>query len=165
MTAFVMSVLLAGLEPGVVAPDVSALNQDGRRVKLSDFPGRPVLIFFYPKDDTPGCTKEACALRDAYSRYQELGIVILGVSRQSPESHRAFKAKHHLPFDLLSDEDGSFSRAFGVKAIPVVGWLKRQSVLLDASHKVARFFDDVDPAKHAAEVLAVVQQRQAAHVR
>jgi thioredoxin-dependent peroxiredoxin len=155
MTAILLALVAAGLEPGTFAPDVSAINQDGKAVKLTDYAGRPMLIFFYPKDDTPGCTKEACALRDSYTRYQKQGIVVLGVSRQSPESHKAFIAKHRLPFDLLSDEDGSFAKAFGVKSIPVFGWLKRQSVLLDAEHKVVKFFDDVDPVKHAEEVLAV----------
>ena len=155
MTAILLALVVAGLEPGTIAPEVSAPNQDGKAVKLSDYAGHPVLIFFYPKDDTPGCTKEACALRDSYTRFQRQGIVVLGVSRQSPASHKAFIEKHHLPFDLLADEDGAFARAFGVKSIPIFGWLKRQSVLLDADHKVVKFFPDVDPVKHAEEVLSV----------
>ncbi|MGC4122419.1 MAG: peroxiredoxin [Myxococcales bacterium] len=160
-TAILLSVLLAGLEPGTAAPDVSAPNQDGKTVKLSDFKGSPVLLFFYPKDDTPGCTKEACLLRDAYTKYQKAGIVILGISKQDPASHKAFIQKHKLPFDLLADEDGAFAKAFGIRSMPVVGWFKRQSVLLDADHKVVKFFDDVDPSKHADEVLAVAQATQA----
>ncbi len=160
-SAIVMSVILAGLEPGTAAPDVSAPNQDGKLVKLSDFKGSPVLLFFYPKDDTPGCTKEACALRDAYTKYQKQGIVILGVSKQDPASHKAFIEKHKLPFDLLADEDGSVAKAFDVKRVPLFGWFKRQSVLLDADHKVVKFFDDVDPNKHAEEVLAVAAAARA----
>jgi len=156
MPSLVMSLLLAGLAPGTPAPEVAAPNQDGKLVKLSDFAGKPVLLYFYPKDDTPGCTKQACVLRDAYQQYQRQGIVVLGVSRQSPKSHKAFVEKHRLPFDLLSDEDGRLGKAFDIARVPVFGWYKRQSVLLDADHRVVRFFDDVDPNKHAAEVLAIV---------
>jgi thioredoxin-dependent peroxiredoxin len=161
MTAILLALVTAGLAPGTLAPEVSAVNQDGKSVKLSDYAGRPMLIYFYPKDDTPGCTKEACALRDSYTRYQKAGIVVLGVSRQSPASHKAFIEKHRLPFDLLADEDGSFAKAFGVKSMPIFGWLQRQSVLLDAEHKVVKFFDDVDPTKHAEEVLYVASAHQA----
>jgi len=155
MASILTSLILAGLEPGTAAPDVSAPNQEGQLVRLSSFKGRPVLLFFYPKDDTPGCTRQACTLRDAYTRYQKQGIVILGVSRQDPASHKAFIEKHKLPFDLLADEDGSFAKAFGVRSVPLFGWFLRQSVLLDADHKVVKFFDDVDPGAHAEEVLAV----------
>ncbi|MBI5545331.1 MAG: peroxiredoxin, partial [Deltaproteobacteria bacterium] len=153
MTAMLVSLMMTGLAPGSPAPEVWAPNQDGKIVRLEDFQGRPILLFFYPKDDTPGCTREACALRDSYRRYQEQGIVILGISRQDPASHKAFITKHKLPFDLLSDEDGVWAKAFGVKTVPLLGWFKRQSVLLDADHRVVKFFDDVDPAKHAEEVL------------
>ncbi|HEY3449341.1 MAG TPA: peroxiredoxin [Myxococcales bacterium] len=155
LTSILVSMVLAGIQPGTAAPDVSAPNQDGKIVKLSDFKGSPILLYFYPKDDTPGCTKEACHLRDAYTKYQKQGIVILGVSKQDPASHKAFIQKHKLPFDLLADEDGSVAKAFGIKSVPLFGWFKRQSVLLDADHKVVKFFDDVDPNKHADEVLAV----------
>lgn len=158
MTAVLVSLLLAGLEPGTPAPDVAAPNQDGKTVRLSDFAGRPMLLFFYPKDDTPGCTKEACLLRDAYTKYQAKGIVILGVSRQDAASHKAFIGKHKLPFDLLSDPDGRVAKAFGVASVPIFGWFKRQSVLLDGEHRVVKFFDDVDPNKHADEVLAVAER-------
>src|SRR6478672_4717328 len=117
--------LTAGLPAGSPAPDVAAPNQDGKLVKLSELKGKPVLLYFYPKDDTPGCTKEACSLRDDYSRFQKAGAVILGVSRQDAESHKAFRAKYHLPFDLLTDKDGSFAKAFGAETMPVVGYHKR----------------------------------------
>ena len=162
MIATLMTMVLAGLEPGTLAPEVSAPNQDGKTVRIADLKGHPVLIYFYPKDDTPGCTKEACSLRDAYTRYQDLGIVILGVSKQDSASHKAFIAKYRLPFDLLTDADGEFAKAFGVKTVPLFGWHKRQSVLLDAEGKVVKSFDDVDPSKHAEEVLAVAAQAKAA---
>ena len=152
-------VAAAGLAPGTAAPDVSAPNQDGKLVKISELKGKPVLVYFYPKDDTPGCTKEACTLRDDYSKFQKAGAVILGVSRQDAKSHQEFKAKYHLPFDLLIDADGKFAAAFGVDTMPVVGFHKRQSVLLDAQGKVLKFFPDVDPASHSAEVLALLQKQ------
>lgn len=158
MNALLLTLVLAGLPPGTQAPDVSAKNQDGKEVRLSDLKGKPVLLYFYPKDDTPGCTKQACVLRDAFDRYTEKGVVIFGVSKQGPESHFAFKKKHRLPFDLLADEDGKVAKAFDIATVPVFGWFKRQSVLLDADHKVVKFFDDVDPVKHADEVLAAVKK-------
>src|SRR5271155_4771061 len=87
---------LLGLSAGDKAPDFSLPNQDGKIVKLSDFKGKPLLIYFYPKDDTPGCTKEACALRDSYASFIDQGAVVLGVSRQDQKSHQAFRAKNHL---------------------------------------------------------------------
>lgn len=135
------------------APSFSAKNQDGKVVSLSDFKGKPVLVYFYPKDDTPGCTKEACLLRDYYSQFEKAGASILGVSRQDAKSHQEFRKKHRLPFDLLVDEDGSLAKAFGVGLYPVVGFHKRQSVLIDRGGQVVRFYDDVDPAAHASEVL------------
>lgn len=145
--------LLSGLTAGDTAPDFAGKNQDGHVIRFSDFKGKPVLIYFYPKDDTPGCTKEACSFRDEYSKFQKLGAVILGVSTQDENSHKAFKAKHHLPFDLLADVDGSIAKAFGVGTMPIVGLVKRQSVLIGADGKVIRFYSDVSPGAHTDEVL------------
>ena len=144
---------LLGLAPGSAVPDFSAPNQDGKTVKLSDFRGKPVLIYFYPKDDTPGCTKEACHFRDEYSQFQKLGAVILGISRQDAKSHQEFKKKHRIPFDLLVDEDGKVAESLGVKTMPIIGFHKRQSILIGPDGKVAKFYADVDPNKHTAEVL------------
>jgi peroxiredoxin Q/BCP len=157
---FICAILLLGLTPGQDAPDFTAKDQDGKTVKLSQFRGSPVLIYFYPKDDTPGCTKEACTFRDQYTKFQKLGAVILGVSRQDEKSHQAFKTKYHLPFELLIDTDGTIAGSFGVGAMPVIGLTKRQSVLLDKTGKVIRFYDTVDPAKHADEVLADLQTQK-----
>jgi len=158
MNALVLSLLLAGLPVGTPAPDVAAPDQSGKLVRISELRGKPVLLFFYPKDDTPGCTTEAKGLRDDWAAFQELGVVLLGVSRQDAASHRAFRARHALPFDLLTDEDGAFSEAFGVDTFPLLGLHRRQSVLLDPQGRVAHFFEDVDPAGHSAEVLAVVRR-------
>ena len=154
-TALLLS-LLAGLPVGTAVPDVSAPNQDGKVIRIADLKGKPVLVYFYPKDDTPGCTKEACTLRDDYAHFTQAGAVILGVSRQDAESHKAFRAKYHIPFDLLTDKDGDFAKAFGVETMAIIGFHKRQSVLIGADGKVLKFFPDVDPATHSAEVLELL---------
>lgn len=148
---------------GERAADFSAPNQDGKTVRLSQFKGRPVLLYFYPKDDTPGCTKEACSFRDAFADYKKLGAVVLGVSRQDEKSHVAFQKKYNLPFDLLVDRDGSMARAFGVGLMPLIGLHSRKSVLIDGKGTIAKVYDDVDPATHSGEVLrdinGLVQKR------
>jgi peroxiredoxin Q/BCP len=159
MNAILLALVVsAGLAPGTVVPDIAAPNQDGKLVKLSDYRGKPVLLYFYPKDDTPGCTKEACNLRDDHAKFEKAGAVVLGVSRQDADSHKAFRSKYHLPFDLLVDKDGKFAEAFGVSTMPVVGFHKRQSLLIDKDGKVVKFFDDVDPATHSAEVLKLLEK-------
>jgi peroxiredoxin Q/BCP len=152
MTSLALLVL-SSLPVGAPVPDFSAPNQDGKAVTLSEFKGKPVLVYFYPKDDTPGCTKEACALRDRFTKFQAAGIVILGVSRQDGESHRAFRAKYHLPFDLLTDRDGAVSKLLGVETYPLIGVHKRQSLLIGADGKLVAFYGAVDPETHADEVL------------
>lgn len=153
MTIFTLLVLSA-LPLGAPVPDFAAPNQDRRLIKLSELRGKPVLVYFYPKDDTPGCTKEACALRDRFAKFQKAGIVILGVSRQDAESHRAFRAKYHLPFDLLTDEDGAVAKLLGVETYAIIGIHKRQSLLIGADGRLIEFFGAVDPETHADEVLA-----------
>lgn len=152
---------LVGFTVGEVIPDFSAKNQDGKVIKLSDLKGKPVLIYFYPKDDTPGCTKEACELRDNYAKYQKLGAVILGVSKQDAASHRKFREKYHLPFDLLTDEDGSVAKTLGVETMPVVGFHHRQSLLIGSDGKLLKFFEKVDPQLHATEVLNLLRDASA----
>lgn len=153
LPTLVSLLLLTSLPEGSVVPDFSAPNQDGKEVKLSDLKGKPVLIYFYPKDDTPGCTKQACDLRDRYAQFQKAGIVVLGVSRQDAKSHQAFRAKYRLPFDLLTDKDGELAKKLGVELMPLVGVHKRQSLLIGADGKVVAFFADVDPKTHAELVL------------
>ena len=156
--SFLMAVQAMALTAGEAAPAFSAKNQDGKIVHLSDFKGRPVLIYFYPKDDTPGCTKEACSFRDEYSKFQALGAVVLGVSRQNEASHRAFKAKYHLPFDLLADNDGKLAQSFSIGAMPIVGLHKRQSVLIGSDGRVIRIYPDVDPGTHTATVIQDLEE-------
>lgn len=152
-----LSSLILGLSVGEIAPDFAAKNQDGKEIHLSDFKGKPVLLYFYPKDDTPGCTTEACSFRDEYRKFSALGAIILGVSRQDQKSHRAFRAKYHLPFDLLSDPDGSLAKMFGVDTMPIVGYIKRESVLISPNGKVIQVYKKVDPATHTAEALKDLQ--------
>jgi peroxiredoxin Q/BCP len=141
------------LSPGDKVPDFSAHNQDGKVIKLSELKEKPVLIYFYPKDDTPGCTKEACTFRNEYTKFKKLGAVIFGVSRQDEKSHQKFREKHHLPFDLLVDQDGSLAKALGVSTMPIIGFHKRQSVLIGPDGRLFRFYSDVNPEAHVDEVL------------
>ena len=145
--------LLLALTQGEAVPDFSAKNQDGQEIHLSDFRGKPVLLYFYPKDETPGCTKQACTLRDEFAAFKKRGAVVFGISGQDAESHRKFRAHHKLPFDLLVDADGKIAEKLGVGHFPVIGLHKRQSLLIGADGKLIHFYPDVDPAGHAAEVL------------
>lgn len=159
--AFMAAASVFGLAPGDVAPDFALKNQSGTVVKLSALRGRPVLIYFYPKDDTPGCTKEACHLRDAYTKYQKEGAVVLGVSRQDQKSHQAFIKKYRLPFDLLVDSDGTVAASFGVGKIGEE-YLERKSVLVGPDGKVVKFYNSVNPETHADEVLADIRSTRGA---
>lgn len=142
---------------GEPAPDFELPNQDGVVVELSDF-DRPLVLYFYPKDDTSGCTREACNFRDDYSRFEEAGVTILGVSPDSPESHRRFIEKYELPFSLLADEQSELARAYGVwgtKKIfgrEVTG-VKRTTFVIDDDDNISHIFHNVRPAEHSQEIL------------
>jgi peroxiredoxin Q/BCP len=148
---------LVGLTQGQVAPDFSVKNQDGKAVSLADLKGKFVLLYFYPKDDTPGCTKEACSFRDGFHDLQKHGAVVFGVSKQDDESHRAFKAKHKLPFDLLVDTEGKLAASYGIGTMPVIGFYKRESVLIGPSGKVVKIYKDVSPEIHTHQVLLDIE--------
>jgi peroxiredoxin Q/BCP len=139
---------------GATAPAFDTQDQNGARVSLASLRGRPVVLYFYPKDGTPGCTKEACAFRDAWQKIQATGAVILGVSRDDAASHREFAEKHHLPFALLADEDGAIANAYGVGSF--MGMDSRVTCLIDRQGRVAKVFSDVDPATHADDVLRAI---------
>jgi peroxiredoxin Q/BCP len=125
------------LERGDEAPDFSLPDQDGRRLRLSELlESGPLILYFYPADFTPGCTQEACNFRDLHARILASGLRVAGVSPQSPESHRQFRDKHALPFTLLSDEDKSVIRAFGVDGPLGIG-VRRATFLIDAKRRVA----------------------------
>ena len=150
------------INAGQVAPDFELLDEKGLTQRLSDYRGKHVLLYFYPKDDTPGCTKEACNFRDDYSQYDQKNVSILGVSPDTPESHTRFKEKYKLPFSLLADEDHQVCELYGVwgpKKIfgkEVVG-VHRTTYLIDPEGVVLKVFEKVSPANHSAEVLAFIE--------
>src|SRR6266550_4552000 len=111
---------LLALNIGDLAPPFVAKNQDGQQKSLADYKGKFVLVYFYPKDDTPGCTIEALNFRDKFPKFNEAHAIILGVSTQDEASHKMFKGKHGIPFDLLVDKDGKLAKTFGVGLMPVV---------------------------------------------
>jgi peroxiredoxin Q/BCP len=141
---------------GQPAPAFTSVDQDGKAVSLADFKGKPVVLYFYPKDDTPGCTKEACSFRDGYAEIQATGAVILGVSADDAKSHKAFAEKFHLPFQLVADADHKIIDAYGVR-MPVVGFAKRTTFIIDKSGVIRKVFEGVSPATHEPEVLAALK--------
>ncbi len=143
------------------APDFTLKDGQGHTISLSDFAGKPVVIYFYPKDNTPGCTTEACSFRDDYSQYLEKGAVILGVSPDSEKSHAKFADKHTLPFPLLADVDHKVCALYGVWAMKkIIGkeymGVLRTTFLVDRQGMIARVFEGVKPAEHSAEVLSAL---------
>lgn len=155
----------ADLREGDPAPSFALEDQDGTVVRLEDLRGTWVVLYFYPKDDTPGCTTEACSFRDAYGELTAAGAVVLGVSGDDAGSHRKFAGKHHLPFRLLVDNDHAVARrygAFGTKRLygrEYEGVL-RQTFLIDPEGRLAKVWLAVKPANHAGEVLAVLRERR-----
>lgn len=146
-----------GLLPvGSTAPDVAGEGPAGEQVRLSQLRGKPVVVYFYPKDDTPGCTKEACAFRDAWKSYESAGVAVLGVSNDSAASHREFQKKHTLPFPLVADESGAVAASYGVSK-KLFGY-ERVTFLVGKDGRVAHVWPDVDPGVHARDVLAEVQK-------
>jgi peroxiredoxin Q/BCP len=148
---------------GSEVPSLVRMDQKGQVVSLRST--TPTLVYFYPKDGTPGCTKEACAFRDAWQSYQEAGLRVIGVSSDSEKDHRAFAEEHGLPYSLVSDPEHVWSDAFGVGTF--MGLDSRVSFLIDGAGKVVKAYRDVDPGVHAKEVLADAQalglvKRQAA---
>ena len=146
------------LKEGDKAPDFKSTDQDGKPVKLADFKGQRVVLYFYPKDDTPGCTKEACSFRDADDVYNKKGIKVLGVSTDDEKSHQKFISKFQLPFDLLADTDKSIVNSYGVWGEKSMYGKKymgtnRKTFLIDENGKIAKIFDKVNVAEHADEVL------------
>lgn len=149
------------LEKGKLAPEFELIDETGAPRRLSDYRGKPLVLYFYPKDDTPGCTTEACNFRDDYSAYEAAGVVILGVSPDGTKSHDRFKQKYALPFPLLSDPDHKVCETYGVWALKkfmgreYMGVL-RTTFLIDAEGRILHIFENVKPAEHSAEVLAML---------
>ena len=149
------------IEEGKPAPDFELSSDSGEKVKLSDYRGQPVVVYFYPKDDTPGCTAEACGFRDEYASFQERGAVILGVSPDDEASHVAFKEKYQLPFLLLADPEHETAETYGVwvernYAGKKYMGIKRSTFVIDAEGKVAKAMYGVKPDGHPEKVLAAL---------
>jgi peroxiredoxin Q/BCP len=150
------------LKPGDPAPAFSLPADDGSTVSLADLRGRPVVLYFYPKDDTPGCTIEACEFRDHWDAVQQAGAVVLGVSPDSVTSHRRFKEKYRLPFPLLADADHAVAKTYGAwgqktRYGRTYEGILRTTFVIGADGRVARVFEQVKPQGHALEVLAALE--------
>ena len=146
------------LKEGTSAPAFKTTDANGEDVILKDLRGQKVVLYFYPKDDTPGCTKEACSFRDAFSKFKKRGITILGVSPDSEKSHQKFATKYKLPFTLLADKEHAIADAYGVwgekkfMGRTYMG-VHRKTFLIDEKGKIKKVFEKVKPEEHADEVL------------
>jgi peroxiredoxin Q/BCP len=142
--------------------DFTLQNEDGNPVKLSDFSGKPVVLFFYPKADTPGCTIEACGFRDQFAKLQKAGAVVVGISRDTPKAQKKFKEKYDLPYTLLADIDELVCNQFGVLkeknmyGKKVIG-IERTTFLIGPDQTIAKVFPKVKPEGHAEEVLTAIK--------
>ena len=157
------SMAVTTLKVGKKAPAFTLLDQNGDKVSLSQFIGQWVFLYFYPKDDTPGCTKEACAISDDYSSFGKLDAVVFGVSTDSVQSHKKFETKYKLPFRLLADTEKKVVERYGVWGEKSLYGRKymgtmRMSFIIDPKGKIARIYHKVRPAEHAAEVLTDLRE-------
>lgn len=147
---------------GTMAPSFALPDHDGNRVSLRDFAGRPVVLYFYPKDNTPGCTTQACEFRDAWEAVQETGAVVLGVSPDGPASHAKFRRQRRLPFPLLADADHAVAERYGAWGEKQLFGRKYQGIrrttfVIDGTGVIRHVFERVKPKGHAAQVLAVLR--------
>jgi peroxiredoxin Q/BCP len=148
---------------GDKAPDFNSLDQTGKKVALKEFKGKTVLLYFYPKDNTPGCTKQACSLRDRFSTLKKKGIIVLGVSKDSQKSHQGFIEKYDLPFTLISDTDKELQCSYGVwkeknmYGKKVMG-TARTTFVIGPDQKIAHVFNKIDCENHAEEVLEKLEE-------
>lgn len=144
-----------------IAPEFSLPDETGIERSLRDYKGKWVVLYFYPKDDTPGCTAEACNFRDDYSAYEKAGVTILGVSKDNPKSHAKFKAKYQLPFTLLADEEHKVADLYGVWGRKKYmgkeyDGMFRTTYLINPEGMIVKVFENIKPADHSAEVLAAI---------
>ena len=149
------------VEQGKTAPDFELTSDTGERVKLSDLRGKPVVLYFYPRDNTPGCTTQACGIRDAYAEFQQRGAVVLGVSPDNEASHVKFRDKYSLPFTLLADPDHEVAEDYGVWVEKNAYGQKKMGVerstfIIDSEGNVAKVMRRVKPGAHADDVLAAL---------
>jgi len=149
------------LKEGDIAPNFTATTDTGETVSLSDFRGKYVILYFYPRDNTPGCTKEACAFRDEFAEVKKRGAVVLGVSTDSAKSHERFVKKYRLPFTLLADEDKAIVNAYGVWGPKTFMGMKftgthRVTFLIGPDGRIKKIWPKVKPAEHVAEVIEAI---------
>lgn len=149
------STALADSMAGSQAPDFNLPDQYGDHHKLEDFRGNWLALYFYPRDDTPGCTTEACNFRDNIYAFKSIGVAVVGISVDDTESHKEFSDKYKLPFVILSDTDGEVTRAYGaLKDMKIVKYAKRQSFLINPEGIIVKHYEKVDPEHHTQQVLA-----------
>ncbi len=156
------SVGVEGLAVGDAAPDFALMDQDGEVRQLGDYQGQWLVLYFYPKDDTPGCTTEACRFRDSVLQLRQLEAEVLGISLDSHERHKAFAVKHRLPFPLLADPNGAVAWAYGAYlGLGPVRFAKRHTFLIDPNSCIAHIFRSVAPRSHSEEVVGMLEALQA----
>ncbi len=145
------------LSIGDIAPNFTVNDTNGKPISLSDYAGKPVVIYFYPKDDTPGCTKEACSFRDNYDQYLSKGIAVLGVSMDGEDSHYAFTEKFNLPFPLLSDVNGAMTQAYSVQGEKNgMRYATRVTYVIGADGKISQVYTSVNTETHATDILSAI---------
>lgn len=151
------------LSEGTKAPEFNLTDSEGNQHRLSDYEGQTIVVYFYPKDDTPGCTKEACSFRDAYKDFKEAGVEVIGISPDTEKSHKKFVNKYDLPFTLLSDPDHKVSEAYGVWGLKkYMGreyeGIYRTTFIIGPEGEIKRVFENVKPSDHSQEVLEEVMK-------
>ena len=151
------------LSEGVKAPEFNLTDSEGNQHRLSDYEGETIVVYFYPKDDTPGCTKEACSFRDAYADFKEAGVEVIGISPDTEQSHKKFANKYDLPFTILSDPDHKVSEAYGVWGLKkYMGreyeGIYRTTFIIGPDGEIKRVFENVKPSDHSQEVLEEVMK-------
>jgi peroxiredoxin Q/BCP len=155
MFSWLTAVAAADLQTGDEAPVFALEDQHGVTHKLSDYRGRWLVVYFYPKDDTPGCTTEACEFRDDVYLLKKMDVALLGVSLDDVESHEEFAAKYHLPFSLLSDADGRVAKSYGALfSLGPLKFAKRHTFIIDAEGRLAKIYRDVSPKTHSRQVIS-----------
>lgn len=152
------------LQKGDLAPIFSGIDQNGKPISLSNYKGKGIVLYFYPKDDTPGCTKEACSLRDGYEKLKGIGLDVIGVSPDTQASHQKFIQKYNLPFSLIADTDKSIATQFGVYGEkkmygkPVMG-IHRTTFILDANGAIEEVIKKVDTEEHVEQILKILGKK------
>lgn len=152
------------LQPGQPAPEFQLSDQDGTMHRLADYRGRWVVLYFYPKDDTPGCTEEACRFRDDIVHLNELGVQVLGASLDSRESHAEFARKFSLQFPLLADIDGRVAASYGaLRNLGIMKFAHRHTFIIDPDGRIAKIYRKVSPKTHSAQVITDLKELQRSH--